>query len=145
MIKDILQYPHPTLVATNELIIDVSEVKHVLDDLHDTLTHRNDAIGLSAPQIGYNYQIFTLNVFGAIEHYLNPIITSGKNIVHSRERCMSLDDVYSVKRYDKIYLQWMTPDYEIRIMRFNGYYAHVIQHEIDHLNARLINRGKKIK
>lgn len=86
-------------------------------------------VGLSAPQVGINKRFF---ITGWGEVFVNPLLISGTERVQSIEACLSLPGrTYNVWRYNRIEL-WNGKQYQ-------GERAIVIQHEIDHLNGKLIS------
>jgi peptide deformylase len=152
-------------MAMNRKIIDVKnpllrrkskEVKTIdkkilglIADMRETLKAQKDpeGVGLAAPQIGKNLRIFLI-YYNGIEHVIiNPRIVSkpntdiktpyeGKNKV--LEGCLSLPHYYGpIKRAKKITLTYMDENGKTTTRDFKGFLAHIIQHEIDHLEGVL--------
>lgn len=96
-------------------------------------------IGLAAPQVGLNEQIFVVDVGDGPFVVINPQITkkNGTNVME--EGCLSIPDVLiKVKRAEAITVEY-TDEHNRRVERqCNGLLAKVIQHETDHLNGKLI-------
>lgn len=129
-------------------------------DLKDTLEAQNDpgGVGLAAPQIGVNMQVFIMRDKKKVLTVINPQIislskntndpkrtTKKKNKGYIMEGCLSLPHYYGpVKRAWEIKLkyqvlkqennQWLFEDMEIM---FTGFPAQIVQHEVDHLNGKV--------
>jgi peptide deformylase len=102
------------------------------------LLQKRKGVGLAATQIGVPYAWF-IDILGI--PYINPetIQTEGKPSLLV-EGCLSLPDkFYNVLRYDAITISFVTLQNEKEKLRFTGFDAQVIQHEIDHLNGVLIS------
>lgn len=70
---------------------------------------------------------------------INPeIITTYGEAVPEWEGCISGAELYAkVPRYKKIRLRWQDTEADMHEQDFDGFLAHVIQHEVDHLNGLL--------
>jgi len=112
------------------------------DDLFDTMKYHKGA-GLAAPQIGRMLRVVCVSLSGGALIMCNPsIISHGKDVEVSREGCLSLPHVFrNVERYRVIDVEWFSPSHGYRSQRtFKGLDARIIQHEIDHLDGKLINQ-----
>ena len=116
---------------------DASDLPTV-QNLRDTLRANADrCVGMAANMIGVRKRIII--VAGAVPIImLNPEIIAKSGAYTAEEGCLSLDGVRTAQRYRSITVRWQTPDMEQKQMRFGGYIAQIIQHEIDHLNGILI-------
>lgn len=104
-------------------------------------------VGLAAPQIGVSLQIFMIRpqAKGPITTFINPQITKysqrqinpvGKKGVY--EGCLSLPNHYApIKRSSSVTVKYFDQKMQPRTQVFSGFTAHVIQHEMDHLNGIL--------
>ncbi|MFA5995463.1 MAG: peptide deformylase [Patescibacteria group bacterium] len=104
----------------------------------------NNGIGLAAPQIGKNVNLFVVHKDTAQtnDHLVlcNPQITfqSAKKTT-MEEGCLSCPTIYlDIARSEKIRVKAYTLDNEKTIFKAKGMLAKVFQHEIDHLNGVLI-------
>lgn len=102
--------------------------------LHEmaTLMLKSKGIGLAAPQVGFQERVF-LTAWGdtgiSVFHNPNPTAVSPETAVMD-EGCLSLPGiVVAVPRP-----VWI----ELDGRRYTGMKARVIQHELDHLNGKLI-------
>lgn len=125
------------------------KIDELILDLKQTLKAQKDpeGVGLAAPQIGKNVRVF-LAYYNGIEHVMiNPEIIQiahvskkSKEITSNSvlEGCLSLPHYYGpVKRAKKLTLKYTNEKGEEVIREFKGFLAHIIQHEIDHLNGVL--------
>lgn len=123
------------------------ERKSLAERLEATLQSTSRCAGLAAPQIGISKRAFSVKKDGRCTTKLNPaILLSSRVHVKSNERCMSFPNRrYLVKRS-----LWVVYRYEevcgTRHIRFLiGKEAHVVEHEIDHLNGRCIDLGERVE
>jgi peptide deformylase len=103
------------------------------------------SIGLSAPQIGVFQAVSILTIKDLHLVMVNPEIVSSKGQSTEYESCTSIPGCTSknkvlnnrakVTRASEIDLRWYGLDGEKQEQRFNGYVAHAIQHEVDHLSG----------
>lgn len=58
-VRTVIQIGHPALKAANKRVVDFKrpQLKKLVKDLKDTM-YANGLIGMAAPQIGQNYQVF---------------------------------------------------------------------------------------
>lgn len=96
------------------------------------------ALGLAANQLGYSYRVIIVQN----KVMVNPSIVDFSGLlVFNNENCLSLPgETFCVKRDNAIMLRWQSLDLETTYTQgFNGNFAYIVQHEIDHLNGVLIN------
>lgn len=109
-------------------------------------------IGIAAPQCGLHLRIALVDVSAREPHkcllkLINPEIKRQEGEILSREGCMSLPDyTANVKRFSKVWIEWMDSDGRMREKATEGIEAICLQHEIDHLNGILfIDRAGSLK
>lgn len=149
-VRKVLQIGHPALKAKNRKIRSFTSPKtsKLIRDLRDTM-RKNDLIGIAAPQIAENYQVFVTEprktkarklVKGdEFRVYINPQITyfsKVQNLVY--EGCGSV--IYGqlfgpVKRPKTIEIESFDPSGKKFLLKSDGILARVIQHEYDHLSG----------
>lgn len=123
-------------------------VKEVIKNLKDTLkNHIPPGAGLSAPQIGVDLRICLVKKFRMVgqqekitDHILiNPTITNYSTPTDIRwEGCLSIPDTYGkVQRSKQLSVIAQDENGEKIKIKASGYFARVIQHEVDHLNGVL--------
>jgi peptide deformylase len=130
-----------TKTKLSDIQNDRSELEKLILDMKDTLESVG-GLGLAANQIGRNESVCIVNLDGNIVTLVNPIITKrdgDKKI--SVEGCLSLPDISAkVERDEKISVTFINPDNdwsqeEIQVEFPNSV---IIQHEVDHLNGKLM-------
>ncbi len=141
----ILKYPHPILSKKSEDIDimgsrrkDYIQFINQMLDMYNGKTEWGNMVGLAAPQVGKNWNIFVaLNTV-----FVNPVleIDPVRGYSDLREGCYSLDADrydYPTKRAYKVILKWVDLNGEPKKKNFYGRDAQVIQHEYDHLQGKL--------
>jgi peptide deformylase len=102
----------------------------------------NKGVGLAATQLGVPLRIFVACPTGEAagrQAYVNPRIVSYDGAVANEEGCLSVPGVNTrIKRHAQVTLEAM--DLEGRLIRVeaDGILARIFQHEIDHLDGRLL-------
>lgn len=143
-LRDILTYPDPRLVQKADLITDFhAGIDQLAQDMLETMLHAN-GIGLAAPQVGIMSQVIAVSVPRGNEprqDYVlcNPRVIEGGGKAMVEEACLSLPGFFiQVPRYEKIRLQAKTPKGKDVSLEAQGLLSICIQHEIDHLDGRLL-------
>ena len=128
------------------------ESQEIIQTLIDSFMERDDAVGLAAPQIGINKRVIVFRTKGFdegqgkiknikdIEVLVNPRITQARGEkVLWREGCLSCPDIQvEISRFPEIKVRALNAKGEKINKRYLDYVARVIQHEIDHLDGKLI-------
>ncbi len=135
------------------------EGKGNIETLVDTFIERDDAAGLAAPQIGISKRIvvFRNGNFkdrtpikkdgGNYDVLVNPRITQIRgDMEKTQEACLSCPDISAdVIRATSIKVKAYNEKGEKINKRYTGFLARVVQHELDHLDGKLIvDRGTTI-
>ncbi len=119
--------------------------------LIDSFVTRDDASGLAAPQIGINKRIIVFRNKknerystpldpDDFEVLINPRITQARgDKVTEVEGCLSCPEIQvEVGRFPEIKVRALNANGEKISKRYLDYIARIIQHEIDHLDGKLI-------
>jgi len=143
-VRPIVRLGHPAL-RTPAQPVDLSriadpEVQSLIDDMVETMTEAN-GVGLAAPQVGEEVQIFVYQASIPPEIPLhvviNPMITPRPgDLVYDWEGCLSIPDLRGlVPRHPGVRVRGL--DREGRPLDFmaSGFEARIVQHEFDHLNG----------
>ena len=150
-IKPILQAPNIKLNTLCKEVEEVNdEIRQLIQDLKDTLESSiQPGAGIAAPQIGVLKRVCLVKKFfrdsktgeenEKIHVLINPIITKTSKETNAWwEGCLSIKDVWGqVRRPEKIKLEYLDEDGKKTKKNTSGYFARLIQHEIDHLNGIL--------
>lgn len=113
--------------------------KPVAIDLLETLkAHRDECVGMAANMIGVAKCIIVVNL-GLMDMVLfNPKITKQKDPYETSEGCLSLSGERKTTRYREIEVEFQDMDFKPQTLKFTGFPAQIIQHEVDHLAGILI-------
>ena len=149
-IRPTLQIGDPTLNAKNHKIKDFNDLKlkSIIQDLTDSM-YDAGLIGISAPQIGENYQVFVTepretksrpkDQADELRIYINPVIVNkSKEKIIIYEGCGSIANgkLFGPVERPKI-ITVEAFDEKGKKFRFtaDGILGRVIQHEYDHMNG----------
>jgi len=136
----IITYPNPILTKQCQPINKPTDlqIKQLITDM-TTLMRAHDGIGLAAPQVGHNLQLFLIEIDHQLTVFINPEIQklSGKE-VRLEEGCLSFPGKYlPIIRPNKVKIKFTDQTGERKILKADGLLARAIQHEFDHLNGIL--------
>lgn len=109
----------------------------LINDMLETILHVN-AVGLAASQVGYTIQLFVLED-GVV--CINPgSIMGGGKITSRDEGCLSLPgERYKTKRIRNVMVRCLDRNGQPQLLKpHKKLYNVAIQHEIDHLNGKLL-------
>ena len=104
------------------------------------LMHDADGVGLAATQIGVLRRFFVCTLDGEDHVLVNPVVTQiGSETEIDSEGCLSLGSVrVQVERLARVKLEARDAAGEIVSLELEGYPARVVQHEVDHLDGKLM-------
>ena len=115
------------------------EIKKLIKNMHDTVK-KAEGLGIAAPQIGKSLKLCLANINGKMTPMMNPEITwKSEETSTMEEGCLSLPEIHvDVTRPVEISVSYQDKDGEVQERRLHDLDARVVQHEIDHLNGKLI-------
>ena len=146
-VREIEIYGSEVLKRPAAKVKKVSEkIKSIINDMLETVVAK-DGVGLAAPQIGESLRIIVIDLRRAKENIklicINPVITKMKGEVIDVERCLSFPDFEAeIKRAKEIEVEYMNEKERKEKIKAKDLLARVFQHEIDHLNGKLIIDNK---
>jgi peptide deformylase len=114
----------------------------IIDQMIDTMYH-NNGIGLAANQVGYARRMFVMDTTasqaGAMV-FINPVIEKlAKEKLTEEEGCLSCPKkLVKIRRPIYVGLKYFCKHGEEQYKTFYYLSSRVIQHEIDHLDGKLI-------
>lgn len=132
------------------------EVKSVAQDLIDhVLAHREDKIApvsMAAPQLGESIRVIIFYPNPAyrerdgIDVLINPELVKSRKFVVLRETCLSVPEkAFWVKRAKRAKVKGLDLDGKTKSYKAADLFAQMLQHEIDHLDGKLIDKtGRKV-
>lgn len=121
----------------------------LLDDMHETL-YESNGIGLAATQVGRLMRVFIMidfdktddDVDGEVLEFINPVIMGERGVKRHSEGCLSISGVQvRKKRAKEVTVRAQNRHGEYFTMDLEGILAICAQHEMDHLDGKLITDG----
>ena len=144
-IREIITVPDEILKKISEPVekIGVNE-KKLINDLFETMYDSN-GIGLAAVQVGILKRILVVDVSSKEEKkkpicFINPIIKkfSNESSVYE-EGCLSIPDTFiEIERPKICEVEYVDINGKMKTKKFDGLLSTCVQHEINHLDGRLI-------
>ncbi len=142
----IITEPDPVLrkVAQEVEVID-DQILKLIDDMVETMEGN---YGLAAPQVGVSKRILVIgrdddpkkpkDLFPI--KMINPeIIERSKETVTADEGCLSLPEVkIPVERSKEVKIKYIDYNKQIQELEAKDWFARVVQHEMDHINGKLV-------
>ena len=147
---EVLHFPDPRLHIKAERVEKIDDsIKKLIKDMIETMYHEK-GIGLAATQIGVNLQIFTMDASETRDQpvcVINPEIIEKSGVWAESEGCLSVPGIYdTVSRASRVHLRGMNEEGKLFELHAEDLVAHIIQHEVDHLNGILfINHLSRLK
>jgi len=144
-IKDIIIVPDETLKKISEPIekVGVNE-KKLISDLFETMYNSN-GIGLAAVQVGVLKRVLVIDVSNKEEKrkplsFINPTIKkiSDETSIYE-EGCLSIPDTFiEIERPKICEVEYIDIDGKKKNLKCDGLLSTCLQHEINHLDGKLI-------
>ena len=139
----IVKYGDPILRKVLDPVKDFQSINNIIPDMFDTM-YELEGIGLAANQIGLNLNLMVIDISHTDEIYPPIVFANGTILERSGnesmdEGCLSIPGIQvNVSRSETIIFSYQDTEGNSHEGEFSGLMARVIQHEIDHLNGRLI-------
>jgi peptide deformylase len=141
----IIQFPDPLLRQASAPVEQVDDrLRTLMDDMLETM-YAAPGVGLAAIQVGVPKRVLVVDVAGEGEErkpicMANPVILALGSEKHLYEEgCLSIPDVrVEIERPTTVRIRYLDRDGKTQERDVDGLLATVIQHEIDHLNGKLI-------
>ena len=112
---------------------------YLVRDLQDTLlANRETCVGLAANMIGVQKRVIIFNLSLVPMVMFNPILLSYKGSYETEEGCLSLTGVRPTTRYETITVSYRDSKWQEQTITLTGFPAQICQHELDHLEGRII-------
>lgn len=136
MIREIMHDPE-FLAQKSEMATE--EDKQVVEDMLDTLrAHLDGCVGMAANMIGVRKNIIVACKGDKQVALINVTLVKKAKPYITKEGCLSLPGIKKTVRYDEIEIDYLTEDFKPKHSKFTGFFAQIIQHELDHINGILI-------
>lgn len=150
MILPIYIYGQPVLrKESSDIEKDYPNLKELIANMFETMEESN-GVGLAAPQIGLNIRVVVIDLDvlsedfpeykGFKKGFINPHILEYDDTKTESldEGCLSLPGIQEkVVRPTRIHVQYLDEELQEHDEWVDGYLARVMQHEFDHLDAKM--------
>jgi peptide deformylase len=142
VIRDIVRYGDPRLLAGNHPVDGEEDLSGLLADMVETC-HAAPGIGLAAPQIGVNKRIAIVDLSvgadpAALIVLVNPVVVDESGEQREEEGCLSVPDLCEkVVRPARVRVRAADASGAVREVEGTGLLARALSHETDHLEGRL--------
>ena len=144
-IKNIITIPDETLKKISEPVEKVgTNEKKLINDLFETM-YKSKGIGLAAVQVGILKRILVIDVSSKDEKkkplsLINPIIKKISNETSVYEEgCLSIPDTFiEIERPKMCEVEYVDINGKITNLKCDGLLSTCLQHEINHLDGKLI-------
>ena len=142
-ILDILEFPDPRLRTVAKPVSEVDDrIRGIVDDMFETM-YDAPGIGLAATQVNIHERIITIDVSEDKSEplvFINPDITVLDGEMETmQEGCLSVPGFYEdVTRVEHCLVKATGRDGEPFELECTGLLAVCIQHEVDHLEGKLM-------
>ena len=113
-------------------------LQRLINDMFETM-HTAGGVGLAAPQIAQSIRIFVAEFEDRKVAMINPEIVKAEGEVLGREGCLSIPGYYgdNIRRAERIVVRGQDARGKAIKVNAEGWFARVLQHEIDHLDGIL--------
>ncbi len=144
--SDIVIFGHPSLTAKSIDIEKIDEYTISLAKRMINIMYEAPGVGLAAPQIGINKNIFVFDAGEGSKVAINPKIEDLQGDIVYSEGCLSLPGYYwDIARYEYAKLSCLNEKGEETIYEGEDLLGRVLQHEYDHLQGHLLLKKLKRK
>jgi peptide deformylase len=141
----IITLPDPLLRKMSARVERVDDdLRRLADDMLETM-YDAPGVGLAAVQVGIPRRLIVLDTSGKDEErrplvLINPeILSLGSEMRAHEEGCLSIPDVrVDIERPGSLRVRYLDRNGKQQELEADGLLATAIQHEVDHLNGRLI-------
>ncbi|MCP9017813.1 peptide deformylase [Streptococcus sp. CF8-6] len=132
IVRDVLFLSQVSKAASQEDL-------YLAKDLKDTLlANRETCVGLAANMIGVQKRVIIFNLGLVPIVMFNPVLLSYKGPYETEEGCLSLTGVRPTTRYETITVSYRDSKWQEQTIMLTGFPAQICQHELDHLEGRII-------
>ena len=137
---DIVIYPATVLHRVAKPVEEIDDaICRLLDDMTETM-YAAPGVGLAAPQVNVSRRVVVVDVEeSGLYQMVNPEIIAHSGEIEWEARCLSIPDFSLVmKRSQNVTCRYLDRHGKSRVVEAADLLAVCFQHEIDHLNGKLI-------
>ena len=140
MSYQIRTFGDPVLASQAAAVTDIdAKVVRIVEEMFDTLYDSDSGIGLAAPQVGIQRQIFVWDMDDEPMVILNPTIAESDGEWVYDEGCLSIPGLYvEMTRPKTVLMKGIDMNGNEISLEADELEARLFQHELDHLNGVLM-------
>lgn len=129
----------PILRKKAKKVIRVESQHSVILSRMSQLMYESKGIGLAAPQVGFNQRMIVVDIGTGLYKLVNPRIVKKTGRQSMEEGCLSVPGIYvKVSRAKTVVVEALDENGKTQNIQAQDLLACVFQHEIDHLEGKLI-------
>lgn len=146
--RRILYYPSEVLLGHAEEMTKEELTDEFRESLRELFTamYKENGMGLAAPQVGIPKRFFILNIDPDLDQneenefvFINPEILEKEGSATATESCLSCPGIEAtITRAETVRVKALDENGNEFEKTLTGYAARAIQHEIEHLNGKLV-------
>ena len=140
MSYQIRTFGDPVLASQAAAVTDIDgKIVRIVEEMFDTLYDSDSGIGLAAPQVGIQRQIFVWDMDDEPMVILNPTIAESDGEWVYEEGCLSIPGLYvEMTRPKTVLMKGIDLNGNEISLEADELEARLFQHELDHLNGVLM-------
>lgn len=142
MVRPIIYWPDPVLDQHPAPVTAFGDaLTGALEDMLDSM-HDAEGIGIAANQVGVRLRMaWVSREDGPPFEIVNPVILEKSEPIELEEGCLSVpDEREKVRRFRRVKVRYQDRTGATHELEAEGRLAHVLQHEIDHLDGTVFVR-----
>ena len=144
--SEIVTFGHPALTTKSSNIEKIDDYIVSLSKKMINIMYEAPGVGLAAPQIGINKNIFVFDAGEGPKVAINPKIEDLQGDIIFMEGCLSLPGYYwDIERFEYAKVSCLNENGEETIYEGEDLLGRVLQHEYDHLQGHLLLKKLKRK
>ncbi len=138
-------FPDPTLKKVAAVVTKITnEIRALMDNMAETM-YAAPGLGLAAPQVGVSQRVIVLDPGvregkpSQLYQLANPKIISGEGEIEWEEGCLSIPGfLLPMVRKSRVVVEALDRNGKVVTIDAQELLAVILQHEIDHLDGKLI-------
>ena len=144
--NEIVTFGHPALISKSSNIDQIDDYIINLSKKMISIMYEAPGVGLAAPQIGINKNIFVFDAGEGPFVAINPKMEKKEGEIIFMEGCLSLPGYYwDIERAEYARISCLNEKGEEVVYEGEELMGRVLQHEYDHLRGKLLIKSLKRK
>lgn len=139
MARDIVIWPHKVLTTPTKPVTDFGpSLQKLLEEMAESMKEA-EGIGIAANQVGEPLRVALVGrEDGTVFEIVNPQLLEKKDSITLEEGCLSVPREWEkCPRFHKVKVRYQDKTAQWHELEAEGRLAHVLQHEIDHLDGHV--------